>query len=77
MTSSKKCLRSGETNLKYDSDDYWDLGGAVHLKGQVVSGTMWDIRNRPGVDAEEFTKLAFASIEYLLEWYKKPSRLHS
>jgi hypothetical protein len=66
MTAQKQCLRSGSNDLIYDSDAYWNLGKAVHLKGQLVSATMWDIRNRPGVSADDFTKIAYASVDFLL-----------
>jgi hypothetical protein len=66
MEMDHQCLRSGTNTMKYDTDQYWSLGKAAHLKGQIISGTMWDIRNRPNVDHDEFTKLAFGSIEYLL-----------
>ncbi|MEZ4740950.1 MAG: hypothetical protein R3B45_00630 [Bdellovibrionota bacterium] len=66
MTATKRCLRSGELDFNYNSPEYWALGAAFHLKGQVVSGTMWDIQNSANVDPQDFKKIAFASVDYLL-----------
>ncbi len=65
MARNEQCLRSGSTDLTYGSELYGDL--ANHLKGQLVSGMMWDIRSRSDVDDEEFTKVAFASVDFLQE----------
>lgn len=58
-----KCLRTAVNDIIYDSDNYWNFNG-VHLKGQVVSGLLWDIRQDPDTDSSQFDQLVLKSVDF-------------
>ncbi len=58
-----ECLRSGETTLRYDSSNFLQLG--AHLKGQVISGLLWDFRKKTTADTS--IRLILKAITYLSE----------
>ena len=61
-----QCLRNAENTITYKSETYWGLGsGAIHLKGQMISGLLWDLRNHIDTNADEFDELVLKSIEFL------------
>lgn len=64
-----RCLRVGDSDLVYGSKDYWNLGQIFHLKGQLVSGFLWDIRSSLSSAAQgqvEFDQVVLDSLKYLL-----------
>ena len=61
-----KCLRSLKNSIEYDSDLYWSLPGS-HLRGQLISGWLWDVRSHPEVDEKEWDQTVYTAIEYLPE----------
>ena len=60
-----KCLRTARHSLTYDSDDYWDFGRLFHLKSQIVSALLWDIRQDSETDARSFDQLVLKSVPFL------------
>jgi hypothetical protein len=60
-----QCLRSANNTIKFNDEEYNSLRVAIHLKGQLVSGYLWDIKKRENVDASEWISLVFASLDYL------------
>mgnify|MGYP000113654135 CR=1 FL=1 len=58
-----QCLRSAGLDLKYTDDAYQSFG--PHLKGQVVSGLMWDLRSR--LNPAIVTKIGYTMISFLSE----------
>lgn len=58
-----QCLRTAVNEIQYDSDTYWSFN-SVHLKGQIVSGLLWDIRKDPETDASQFDQLVLKSIDF-------------
>lgn len=65
ISSARSCLRSGSSSLKYGTPQYWSLGSSFHLKGQVVSGFLWDTREDSGVNKGEFDRLVLNALDYL------------
>ncbi len=62
-----ECLRTANNEIKYNDAQYQSFGAGVHLKGQLVSGYLWDIREDDDVDNEELTKLVFNALSYMPE----------
>lgn len=56
------CLRTADNTLVYNSDEYKDLPS--HLRGQLVSGFLWDIIEQTS-EKEDITKLAFEAVKLL------------
>ncbi len=61
-----KCLRTAENSIQYKSDTYWGFGNAVHKKGQVVSGLVWDLRKAEFLPLQQYAAFMNHSIDYLL-----------
>ena len=61
-----QCLRNADNDLTYGSAEYWSIGNKLyHLKGQLVSGLLWDIRNDSKVSPSEFDGLVVKAIDFL------------
>lgn len=61
-----QCLRNADNDLKYGSEEYWNITNDLyHLKGQLVSGLLWDIRTDPSVTGPDFDSLVIKAIEFL------------
>lgn len=56
------CLRSADLDLSYGDSQYRILGS--HLKGQVVSGMLWNLRESMGL--ESITEVTFSALEYFV-----------
>ncbi|NRA46229.1 MAG: hypothetical protein HRU09_14845 [Oligoflexales bacterium] len=56
------CLRTADLDLRYGDTQYQTLG--AHLKGQVVSGLLWDLREPMGL--EGITKVTFTALNYFV-----------
>ncbi|RYZ61944.1 MAG: hypothetical protein EOP09_19325 [Proteobacteria bacterium] len=56
-----QCLRSGENVLKFTDGG---LSKTAHLRSQVLSGMMWDIGKKIGL--EKTGLIAFTAVDYLL-----------
>lgn len=64
----KTCLRSGETTLKITDTTNPNTGAELkdgHIRGQVVSGMLWDMRKAGSISGDDLTKLVFKAISYL------------
>ncbi|MFK7873678.1 MAG: hypothetical protein AB8C84_11035 [Oligoflexales bacterium] len=59
----KECLRSGGTTLKYNSLEYEALSGKDHLRGQVISGMVWDLK--ASIEDEKLIKTNLKALEFL------------
>ncbi len=59
-----QCLRSGEIDLKYDDSDWnaWSRQG--HLRGQLISGFVWDLFKGGKMSQENVSALFFKAISY-------------
>ena len=58
-----QCLRTGENSFVIGSQEYTDMGSQNHLKGQVISAIVWELRSI--LDDDALTKTLLKSIEYL------------
>ncbi len=58
-----QCLRTAENSLAYRTDEYLEL--SPHLKGQLISGTMWDLRTTLN-DGAYVTKIVYNALSYLV-----------
>ena len=66
--TAKECLRSGETNIKATDKVIPDTSISIkdgHIRGQVVSGNLWDLRKSGKIPAADLTKLVFKAVTYL------------
>jgi hypothetical protein len=59
-----QCLRTADNDLTFDDPR---LPGAANLKGQVISGMFWDLRNSGVIDVGELSRLVFGAVEFLEE----------
>lgn len=57
------CLRKAMEDLIYDSEDYKKM--AYHLRGQMISGLLWAVRDTMA-DKKDATRLLIKSVEYLI-----------
>ncbi len=55
-----KCLRTADNNLKYNDEIY--KIAEPHEKGQIVSGTLWDLGLREGVGHGVATNIALEAV---------------
>jgi len=55
-----ECLRSADNSLNFSSDTYEKLES--HLKGQIVSGYLWDLHAENEIPSEDVTKLAYEAV---------------
>ncbi|MFK7823485.1 MAG: hypothetical protein AB8G05_04980 [Oligoflexales bacterium] len=56
------CLRTADLNLAYGDSQYEILG--PHLKGQVVSGMLWNLRESMGL--ESITNVTYSALDYFV-----------
>ena len=58
-----KCLRHAKNNLTY-----LDVrrGTTPHIKGQVLSSFLWDLRESGDIAKADFDKIVFKSVDYLM-----------
>lgn len=64
------CLRSGETDLKLTDKVIPGTSKSIgdgHIRGQVISGMLWDLRKNKKMTADEVTALTFKAISFLRE----------
>lgn len=59
------CLRTADNTINYRSDEYWNFGTLAHLKGQLVSGLLWEMRNSGTISKDQMHKLVVKSVEFL------------
>ena len=57
-----QCLRTADNSLVYQDDMI--VGFDWHTEGQIVSGTLWDLRNE--IKAEIFDKVVLRSVSYFI-----------
>ena len=61
-----QCLRNADNDLKYGSEEYWSIENKLyHLKGQLISGLLWDIRTDSSVTGPDFDSLVIKAIQFL------------
>lgn len=61
-----QCLRNADNNLVYATDEYWDIGNQLyHIKGQLISGLLWDIRIDENVTESDFDSLVVKAVDFL------------
>lgn len=60
-----QCLRSADNTLKYQDARYNHL--EPHLKGQVISGLLWDLYTDYDVPLKDVGQLAYNSIDYFVK----------
>jgi hypothetical protein len=58
-----QCLRSAENTMKWRDPS---LPKQPHLRGQLISGFMWDLYKKDNIPLETVTSLAFKSIDLLI-----------
>ena len=59
-----KCLRTADNTLNYTDPTYTAISSA-HLKGQLASGFLWDLRkNSGGIPGDTLTKYLLEAIPY-------------
>ena len=56
------CLRTADIDLIYGDSQYQTLG--AHLKGQVVSGLLWNLRESIGLT--KITNITFSAVDYFV-----------
>jgi len=61
-----QCLRTADNDLRYDGAAYWAYGSRVHMKGQLVSGLIWDLRKEAFLPLHDLAVFLNASVDYLL-----------
>jgi hypothetical protein len=61
------CLRTAANNLSY-GDPLWNTWtGSGHLRGQLISGLLWDLRSRPNVPPDDIPRLTMKAISLFAE----------
>lgn len=60
---ARKCLRTGENTLKWGASN---LPAAPHLRGQLVSGMMWDLYKTDGIPLKDVTRLTLKAIDLMV-----------
>ncbi len=62
-----QCLRSGEIDLKYQDENWnaWSRQG--HLRGQLISGFIWDLYKGDKLAQDSVSALVFKAISYFRE----------
>lgn len=61
-TVESQCLRSGQTDLRYDSDS---LPPDAHRRSQLISGYLWDVGSKPELGHAQVAKTLIKAIDYL------------
>lgn len=59
----RRCLRTGENELKWGSPN---LPKAPHLRGQLVSGMVWDLYKADGIPLGDVTRMTLQAINFLV-----------
>jgi len=59
-----QCLRTANNDLNYKADNYLGLT-EMHLKSQLVSGMLWDLRKLNKIPAADLTQLVHKAVDYL------------
>lgn len=59
-----KCLRSADNTISYNDSTYSGFGSSAHLKGQLVSGLLWDLRKDNAIPGDTLTKYMLQAIPY-------------
>lgn len=59
-----QCLRTANNDLNYKSDNYLGLA-EMHLKSQLVSGMLWDMRKSNKIPGADLTLLVHKAVDYL------------
>lgn len=54
------CLRTGSNSIVYGSDRY--AGLSAHLRGQVISGMMWDIAEESGMALNDLARITLDAL---------------
>jgi hypothetical protein len=63
--NSNKCLRSGETTMKYGDATWNAYASSAHIRGQLISGYLWDMRKSGKIPSDTLNKYVFEAIKYL------------
>jgi len=67
MNTKKRCLRSSDNNLIYNTKNYNELDKKYHLKSQVISGTIFDLYKEGKIETKKLKKIVFQSIDYMVK----------
>lgn len=62
---ANKCLRTGESNMKYQDDLYNANADAPHIRGQVISGLFADLKRSGAIPQDNLNKLLIATVSFL------------
>ncbi len=60
----KKCLRTAENTLKYGASD---LPREAHQRSQFISGLLWDLYSKDGIELNDVTHMVLKSIDLLVK----------
>jgi hypothetical protein len=63
----ESCLRTADNSILYGSPEYEAFGKYGHLKGQVVSGLLWDLRKKSDIPEKDLDQIVFNSVGFLPE----------
>ena len=58
-----QCLRSAENEISYQDDTYNSV--EAHMKGQMISGMLWDLHSDHAIDLFSLSKLVFNAIDLM------------
>ena len=61
----KTCLRSADNKLTYNGTDYNNYGTKYHLKGQLISGFLWDLRKSNAIPADDLSRMIVSGVVFL------------
>ncbi|RYZ56979.1 MAG: hypothetical protein EOP07_11180 [Proteobacteria bacterium] len=59
----RQCLRSGENDYAYGDAD---LPEQAHLRGQFISGLLWDLTKKDNIPQDDVTSLVLKSVDLLV-----------
>ena len=63
----RQCLRTAENTLVLNNTEYRQFGSAEHLKSQLISGFLWDVRQDPNSVAADIDAIAFRAVDLLFQ----------
>ena len=62
----QSCLRQADNTLNYNDNIYQQsLAGDIHRRSQLISGFMWDLSSKNGMDSNYVSDLLYKAISYL------------
>ena len=64
---ANQCLRTADNSLKFNDATYQSYDSAAHLKSQLISGLLWNVRQNPQINKNAFDKVVYRSVTLLNE----------